>query len=82
MIAGNRKAGSLLIAFAVALLCLSLLAVVRVHWKTRRPVPQKSITGCVLTSIAGKHSVNGELFDLPSGDMEGHPISDVTRDKV
>lgn len=64
MIAGNRKAGSLLIAFALALLCLSLLAVVRTHWKTRRPVLQKSITGSVLASIAGEHSGNGQLSDL------------------
>jgi hypothetical protein len=33
------------IAFVLALFCLSLLAVLRAHWKTRQPVPQKSITG-------------------------------------
>jgi hypothetical protein len=48
MIAGNRRAGTLVVAFAVALLCLSLLAVLRIHWKTRRPVPQKSITGMLV----------------------------------
>lgn len=48
MMAGNRHAGAFVIAFAVALLCLSLLAVIRTHWKTRQPVPQKSITGMLL----------------------------------
>ena len=50
MMAGNRHAGAFVIAFAVALLCLSLLAVIRTHWKTRQPVPQKSITGSLFPS--------------------------------
>lgn len=45
MIAGNRRAGGYLIALVLALFCLSLLAVLRAHWKTRQPVPQNPITG-------------------------------------
>jgi hypothetical protein len=64
MIAGNRRAGSLVIAFAVALLCLSLLAVVLTHWKTRRPVPQKSITGTLSHLALENLRVNSQLSDL------------------
>jgi hypothetical protein len=45
MIAGNRRAGMFVIAFVLALFCLSLLAVLHTHWKTRQPVPQNSMTG-------------------------------------
>ena len=45
MIAGNRRAGAYVIALVLALFCLSLLAVLGAHWKTRQPVPQKSMTG-------------------------------------
>jgi hypothetical protein len=50
MIAGHRRAGTFVIAFAVALLFLSLLAVFRTHWKIPRRVPQKTITGVLLAS--------------------------------
>ena len=33
------------IVFVVALFCLSVLAALRTHWKTRQPVPQNSMTG-------------------------------------
>src|SRR5438552_16492790 len=62
MMAGNRHAGAFVIAFAVALLCLSLLAVIRTHWKTRQPVPQKSITG----SLSPPHVWNGGQLLFPS----------------
>lgn len=45
MIAGNRRAGMFVLAFVLALFCLSLLTVLRPHWKTRKPVPQTPITG-------------------------------------
>jgi hypothetical protein len=45
MIAGNRRAGAYVIALVLALFCLSLLAVLRTHWKTRQPVPQNPMTG-------------------------------------
>jgi hypothetical protein len=44
MIAGNRRAGAYVIALVPALFCLSVLAVLRAHWTTRQPVPQKSMT--------------------------------------
>jgi len=43
MIAGNRRAGTLVVGLVVFLLLLSLFIVSRAHWKTRHPVPQKSV---------------------------------------
>jgi hypothetical protein len=45
MIAGNRRAGMFVIAFVLALFCLSLIAVLRTPWKTRQPMRQNSMTG-------------------------------------
>lgn len=71
MIAGNRRAGMLGIAFVVALLCLSMLAVLRAHWKTRQPVPQKSMTG---EAFAPTFSYEGK-FERSECTIEGnlHP---------
>jgi hypothetical protein len=43
MIAGNRRAGGFVLALVLIALCLSVLAVFLVRWKTRRPLPEKSI---------------------------------------
>ena len=43
MIAGNRRAGTLVLGLVVVLLLLSFFVVSRAHWKTRHPVPQKSV---------------------------------------
>jgi hypothetical protein len=42
MIAGNRRAGGFVLALVLIALCLSLLAVFLMRWKTRRPLPGKS----------------------------------------
>jgi len=43
MIAGNRRAGMLVVGLVVVLLVLGFLMVSRAHWKARDPVPQKPV---------------------------------------
>lgn len=57
MIAGNRRAGTLVVGLVVALLVLAFVIVFHAHWRTRHPVPQKSV---ISLNSAGPGSNRGK----------------------